>query len=71
MTRLSALASRLAALFRKEDLREEFDQELRLHLEMETEQNLRRGMSPEEARRTARRRIGGRNRCPFYHPPPG
>ncbi len=59
MTWLRTLASRLAALFRKENLREEFDQELRLHLEMETEQNLRRGMSPEQARRTARLRVGG------------
>lgn len=59
MTRLRTLASRLAALFRKQSLREEFDQELRGHLEMETERNLRRGMSPEEARRAARLRLGG------------
>jgi predicted permease len=59
MTRLRTLASRLAALFRKQSLRQEFDQELRVHLEMETEQNLRRGMSTEQARRTARLRIGG------------
>ncbi len=59
MTPLRMLASRLLALFRKKELREEFDQELRLHLEMETEQNLRRGMSPEEAGRAARWRVGG------------
>jgi putative ABC transport system permease protein len=59
MTRLRSLASRLAALFRKENLREEFDQELRVHVEMEIEQNLRRGMSPEQAHRAARLRIGG------------
>ena len=59
MTRLRTLASRLAALFRKQSLREEFDQELRGHLEMETERNLRRGMSPEEARRAARLSLGG------------
>jgi hypothetical protein len=45
MTRLRMLASRLLALFRKKELREEFDQELRGHLEMETEQNLRCGIS--------------------------
>jgi len=38
---------------------QEFDQELHAHLEMLTEENLRRGMSSEEARRAARIRLGG------------
>ena len=33
--------------------------EIKFHLEMEAERNISRGMSPEEARRTARRRFGG------------
>jgi len=59
MTALKTWLSRLLALFRKRALREEFDQEVRLHLEMETAQNLRRGMGPEEAGRAARWRLGG------------
>jgi predicted permease len=38
---------------------EEFTQELELHLEMLTAENIRRGMAPEEARRTAHVRLGG------------
>src|SRR5690606_2708884 len=37
----------------------EMDEELAFHLEMETEKNLRAGMSPEEARRRARIDFGG------------
>lgn len=59
MTWLKTLGSRFLALFRKQRLEEELDTELRFHLEMETEENLRRGMSPEEARRAARRSFGG------------
>src|SRR5262245_650504 len=37
----------------------ELDEEIRLHVEMETEENVRRGMSPEEARRQALLAFGG------------
>jgi putative ABC transport system permease protein len=37
----------------------EFAQELEEHLAMLTEENVRRGMAPEEAERTARMRLGG------------
>ena len=37
----------------------ELDEELRFHLEKEIEQNLARGMSPEEARLAALRSFGG------------
>ena len=50
---------RLLAQFKKSQIDEETDQELSFHLEMETQENLRRGMSPEEARRAARIRLGG------------
>jgi len=59
MTSLRTLGSRFLALFRKRRLEEELDAELRFHLVMETEQNLRRGMSPEEARHAAVRSFGG------------
>lgn len=41
---------------------EEMDEELRFHIEMETEANVRRGMSPEEARRRAIISFGGLER---------
>ncbi len=59
MTWLRMAASRLVALLRKRKLEEDLDQELRAHLEMLAEENVRRGMSPEEARHTARREFGG------------
>ena len=34
------------------------DQELRDHIELDTRENIDRGMSPEEARRAARRKFG-------------
>ena len=40
----------------------ETDEEMRFHLEMETQQNLRAGMTPDEARRRARLAFGGVDR---------
>ncbi len=53
------LVARLRSLFRggREDA--EAQEELRFHLEMETEKNLRAGMDPREARRQAHVRLGG------------
>jgi predicted permease len=56
---LSGLKLRLRALFRKAEVERELDEELRFHLEKETEQNLARGMGPEEARRAALVSFGG------------
>jgi predicted permease len=50
---------RLAALFRRGRLEDDLDAELRSHLEMAVELNLRKGMSAEEARREALRGFGG------------
>jgi hypothetical protein len=47
------------ALFRKEQLDHEMDEEMRFHLEMRTRQNLEAGMEPEEARYAALRSFGG------------
>jgi putative ABC transport system permease protein len=56
---LRVLASRLLAFFRKRHAEGDFDSEVRSHLEMLTEENVRRGMNPEEARHAARREFGG------------
>src|SRR6185437_4833793 len=53
------LMRRFAALFRRKQLEQELDAEVRSHLEMAVETNLRRGMSAEEARREALRGFGG------------
>src|SRR3989440_9532706 len=50
---------RLAALFRRRHLEDDLDAELRSHLEMAAELNLRKGMATEDARREALRGFGG------------
>jgi putative ABC transport system permease protein len=55
----SQIRHRLRALFRRDAIEQEMDEELALHLEMETEANLRRGMSPEAAHRQAVLAFGG------------
>ena len=50
---------RFRALFQKRRLDCELDDELRFHLESQVEENLRRGMTPEQARYEARRSFGG------------
>jgi putative ABC transport system permease protein len=52
------IRARLRALAGRESVISDIDEELRLHVEMETEENLARGMSPEEARRAARMSFG-------------
>lgn len=50
---------KLRALLRPDAAERDLDDEVRLHLEMETEKNLRAGMEPDEARREAYRAFGG------------
>ena len=59
MVWLREVASRFAALFRKRKLEQDLNDELRAHLDMLIEENLRRGMSREEARLAALREFGG------------
>jgi predicted permease len=59
MTRLREFASRIRALFGKSRLDQDLDEELRAHIEMLVEENVRRGMSVEAARYAARRSFGG------------
>ena len=56
---LSELKTRLRALLRKSEMERELDEELRYHIEQQTEQNVRLGMDPEEARYAARKDFGG------------
>ena len=59
MESLKILALRALALFRWRTLERDFDEELRSHIDMQTELNLSRGLSPEEARREALLMFGG------------
>src|ERR1700704_4914513 len=56
---LRTLLERAGALFRRRRLEVDLDEELRSHLEMAVELNLRKGMSAEDARREALRSFGG------------
>jgi predicted permease len=59
MSWVRAVVSRLAAMFRRRALDREREEELRSHLEFAAEENRRRGMNDEEARRKAMRDFGG------------
>lgn len=59
MTFLRVFGSRVRALFAAPQLDRDLDDELRSHIEMETEANVRRGMTPAEARRRALVEFGG------------
>jgi predicted permease len=56
---LRIFASRVLGILRKRRLENELDAELRAHMDALTEENVRRGMSWEEAGRAARRDFGG------------
>src|SRR6058998_4244808 len=52
------LELRLRALFQKRKLDAEMDDEMRSHIEMQTQENLDAGMNPAEARYAALRQFG-------------
>jgi predicted permease len=56
---MKVLTSRILGWFSAREIDEEFSRELDAHLELLTEQNIHRGMTPAEARRSARVRLGG------------
>src|SRR5690606_30143831 len=56
---LSDLHHRLRVLFSRTREDRELDEELAFHLDMQTQANIARGMSPEEARRQAHLALGG------------
>ncbi|MGH9447138.1 MAG: permease prefix domain 1-containing protein [Terriglobia bacterium] len=52
-------SGRLRSFFRKRELERDLENELSSHIEMAAEENLRRGMTPEDARRQELIRFGG------------
>ena len=56
---LRIFVTRMAGIFHKRSLDEELEIELRSHIDALTEENIRRGMSREEALYAARREFGG------------
>src|SRR5262245_33665540 len=56
---LSKLRTALRALLRRSQAERELDEELRYHIEQQTAQNIRLGMSAEKARAAARKNFGG------------
>ena len=59
----NVLRDRVRALRQREAVIEDIDREMRLHLELQVEANIKAGMSPDEAREQARRSFGNVNRA--------
>ncbi|MEO8449875.1 MAG: ABC transporter permease [Gemmatimonadota bacterium] len=59
MPTLQGILARVRAVFRKHSTERELDDEIRIHIDMETEKNVREGMSRLEARRRAMISFGG------------
>jgi predicted permease len=53
------LIARIAALFRRRRLDADLDEELRAHIDLAIEENIQRGMPPQQARTAALRAFGG------------
>ena len=56
------LANVYRVVFRRPTVERELDEELKFHIEMQTTENIRRGMPPAEARDAAQRSFGGYER---------
>ncbi|MGV3710893.1 MAG: ADOP family duplicated permease [Gemmatimonas sp.] len=56
---LDAFLFRLRSMLGRDSLNADFDDELRYHIERETQENIKRGMAPDEARRAAHAAFGG------------
>jgi hypothetical protein len=61
MSWFTVVFARLRGLFGHHRLERELDEEVRFHVEMQIEDNLKAGMNPEEARYAALRSFGGRD----------
>src|SRR5215471_12894323 len=66
-TSLRQFVFRLRSFFHRSQLDQELDAEMSSHLELAIEENLRRGLSPEEARRQALVRFGGSQQAKEQH----
>jgi putative ABC transport system permease protein len=62
MSWATVVGTRLRGLFEHKRLERELDEEVRFHLEMQIEDNLKAGMNPTEARYAAMRSFGGLER---------
>jgi len=60
---LNVLRDRIRALWRREAVIDDIDREMRAHLELQVEANIRAGMPPAEARERAMRSFGNVNRA--------
>ena len=58
---------RVTSVFRREQMDHELDAELSAHLDLAIEENLQRGLTPEEARRQALIRFGGKQQAIEQH----
>jgi predicted permease len=59
---LRIILSRLRGLFLSEKIHNEIDEEMQFHVDMRTDENIRQGMAPEEARRAAQLKFGQMSR---------
>jgi predicted permease len=59
---LNLLRARMRAVFRRENILQDIDEEFRIHVEMETEANIKRGMPTDEARARALKSFGNLSR---------
>src|SRR5256885_758484 len=66
LTWLRVLGSRIRGCVLRHRV-DDLDRELQSHLEMLAEENIRRGMAPEEARRAAHLRLGGLSQIKESH----
>lgn len=58
MRLLNVLAARSHAIWRRDAVIDDIDEEMRVHVELETEANIERGMAPDQAREAALRSFG-------------
>src|SRR5215472_8036440 len=58
MARLKYWTGRLRALWQPVGVHDEIAEEMALHIELRTDENIRRGMTPEEAQKEAQQRFG-------------
>jgi hypothetical protein len=56
--KLAELGRKLVELFHREQFDAELEEEMRLHQELREQEQVERGVSPEEARYSAQRRFG-------------
>ena len=67
LTMLRRMAARLRALVSRRHLDADFDEELAAHLTMATDDNIKKGLAPDEARRAALLRLGGQTSLGDQH----